>query len=111
MYEAVVGLILARARRAARLSQVALAQMIGTTQSAISRAESGAVMPTLELIQRIATATGEPIVLTFAPQIEQDRGARVRRVLGDYRFDPWEREPSAAEARVLERTGLPREHR
>jgi len=102
-----VGLELARARRTAGLSQAALASRIGTTQSAISRAEAGRSGASIELIERIAVATGERITLEFGPS-RIDRRARVRRVLGDYRFDPWDRDPSETEARILERTGLPR---
>jgi transcriptional regulator with XRE-family HTH domain len=109
MNAAAVGLLLARARRAAGLTQAGLAAAIGTTQSAISRAESGAANPTLDLIGRVAAATGRRIVIEFAPPRVQDRRARVRRVLGTYRFDPWDRDPSPAEARILEQTGMPRE--
>lgn len=96
-----VGLVLARARRAAGLTQDALAARIGSTQSAISRAEAGRASPSIELIQRVADATGQPIRLAFGPPAAKARRARVRRVLGTYRFDPWERDPSPAEARTL----------
>ncbi|HEX9710977.1 MAG TPA: helix-turn-helix transcriptional regulator [Actinomycetota bacterium] len=104
-----VGLELARARRAAGLTQAALARRVTTTQSAISRAEAGRAAASVDLIQRIAEATGRRIELAFGSRSTRTRRDRVRRVLRDYRFDPWEREPSLAEARVLEATGLGRE--
>ena len=45
-------------RRAARLSQRALALMIGTTQSYVWRLESGRINPTLDMQCRIADALG-----------------------------------------------------
>ena len=96
-----IGLALARTRRAAGLTQAALAARIGSTQSAVSRAEAGGASPSIEFIQRFAEATGRPILLEFGRPAARARRARVRRVLGDYRFDPWERNPSPAEARTM----------
>lgn len=45
-------------RRAMRLSQRALALMIGTTQSYVWRLESGRINPTLDMQCRIADALG-----------------------------------------------------
>lgn len=45
-------------RRAARLSQRALALMIGTTQSYVWRLESGRINPTLDMQCRVADALG-----------------------------------------------------
>jgi hypothetical protein len=38
-----------------------------------------------------------------------ERRRRVRRVLGDYLFNPWDRDPTPAEARTLVADGLTRE--
>jgi len=49
---------LREARKAAGMSQVALAKSVGTTQPAIARLESGTVIPRLDLLQRVAVALG-----------------------------------------------------
>jgi predicted nucleotidyltransferase len=46
------------ARRAAGLTQAALAAKVGTTQSAIARLESGAITPTVETLCRLADVLG-----------------------------------------------------
>src|SRR5215470_1476910 len=56
-----------RARTAAGLTQAELAQRIGTTQSAVSRLESGRLLPTLAVLERVATATGRPITIVLGP--------------------------------------------
>ncbi|MGZ4143344.1 MAG: helix-turn-helix domain-containing protein, partial [Actinomycetota bacterium] len=56
-----IGLALAKARIAAGMSQADLASKMDTTQSAVSRAESGAVTPSIDFIDRAARATGRPI--------------------------------------------------
>lgn len=95
------------------MTQRALAGRIGTTQAAISKIETGRTMPTLELLERVAVATGRPLVLTLGAERGRpspaDLRERVRRVLGDYEFNPWDREPTPAEARSLLRDGLTRE--
>lgn len=112
----VLGWQLAAARRAARLTQADVAARMGTTQSAVSRLEAGGVVPSVELIDRYARALGRPISLTFGPVKDRPlsrtrRRRRVRKALGEFRFDPWEREPSAAEERTLLRDGLTRGRR
>lgn len=65
--------------------------------------ESGKTLPTLSMLERFAEATGRPLTIVLgAPSRlagRDERRRRVRRVLGDYRFDPWERRPSKVEAR------------
>lgn len=108
-----IGAIVARARRRAGLSQVELARRIQTTQAAISKVETGRSLPTIPLLERIARATGEPIVLVLGEREQTptraERRARVRRVLGDHVFDPWDRDPSSAERESLLADGLTRE--
>jgi transcriptional regulator with XRE-family HTH domain len=86
---------------------------MGTKQSAISRMEAGLRLPSLDVLERFAQATGRPFTLEFGeetrPMSSDDRRARVRRVLGSYRFNPWERQPTEVEARTLVADGLTRE--
>jgi transcriptional regulator with XRE-family HTH domain len=105
-----VGHLIAEIRTKAGLTQAELARRIGTTQSAISRVENGRSDPTLGLLRRIARATGQEISIKLPAESSsvsgKERRRRVRRVLGDYRFDPWERKPIPAVARSLRRDGL-----
>lgn len=85
---------------------------MGTQQPVISKIESGAELPTIPLLERIAIATGKPFSLQLgdAEQISaEERRRRVREVTKGYVFNPWDREPTAAEAKTLERDGLTRE--
>ena len=108
-----IGDLVARRRRQAGLTQRELAERIGTTQPAISKIEAGRTLPRIDLLERVARATGGPITLT----IGQDRARpsrrelrrRVRSALGDFVFDPWERDPTPAEAESLLADGLTRE--
>ncbi|MGA7910791.1 MAG: helix-turn-helix domain-containing protein [Candidatus Dormiibacterota bacterium] len=115
MTKAEIGLILATARQRAGQTQAQLAKAMATTQPAIARAEAGYRMPTIAFIDRWARATGDPINLTLGSVKPQrmsaaSRQALVRSVLGPGRFNPWDRNPSSAEAELLERAGLDREH-
>jgi transcriptional regulator with XRE-family HTH domain len=47
------------------LSQEALAERTGTTKSAISRLESGRHAPTVSTLQKIASAFGSSLVISF----------------------------------------------
>ena len=108
-----LGRELARRRREAGLSQAELAARMGTSQAAISNMESGRTLPTLSVLERFAEGTGRPLTIVVgAPSRlagRDERRRRVRLVLGDYRFDPWERRPSKVEAQSLEADGLTRE--
>ena len=106
---------MARARLHAGQTQAQLAEAMATKQPAIARAEAGYRMPTIAFIDRWARATGEPIKLELGPVKPQRmsaarRQALVRSVLGPGHFDPWDRNPTTAEAELLKRTGLDREH-
>ena len=108
-----IGLVLAEARIRAAKTQAELAEAMGTTQPAIARAEAGYRMPTLGFIDRWARATGEPISLTLGQaqsgmRPAAERRALVRSVLGPGRFNPWDRNPTPVEAKLLERAGLTR---
>lgn len=56
---------LVRARQEAGLSQAALAKKIGTGQAVVSRIESGAVSPTLDMVTRLAHGLGMRPVIAF----------------------------------------------
>jgi transcriptional regulator with XRE-family HTH domain len=109
-----LGTELAWRRRRAGLSQADLAARIGTTQPAISKIESGRTLPTLIVLERLAVALDEPIeelvkAGTISSLSRRDRRERVRGVLGPFRFNPWDRNPSAAEAESLRADALTRE--
>jgi transcriptional regulator with XRE-family HTH domain len=108
-----IGRVLERLRRESGLTQAALAARIGTTQAALSKIETGRTLPGLELLDRIARAVGRPITLRLGEPVPRaspdERRRRVRRVLGDFVFDPWERDPSPAEQESLVADGLTRE--
>jgi DNA-binding XRE family transcriptional regulator len=61
------GLVYALRTRAG-LTQTELARRMGTTQSSIARIESGGSLPTLDMLARLAHATGTPLGLA-APGI------------------------------------------
>lgn len=109
-----LGIEVAKRRRKAGLTQAELARLACTTQTVISRIESGRATPTISTLERVAQATGEPLklVLGETPKTlpREEKRQRVRQVLGDFVFDPWEREPSDAEARSLTADGLGQEH-
>ena len=50
-----------RARSAAGLTQEALAERMGTTQSAIARMEGGRVSPSVDTLRRYAAAVGKTL--------------------------------------------------
>jgi transcriptional regulator with XRE-family HTH domain len=113
--EAEIGLILAAARRRSGKTQSDLARAMGTTQSAIARAEAGNRMPSIGFVDRWARASGAPISLELGQPLPEmqpaaQRRAIVRSVLGPGRFNPWDRNPSAVEAELLERSGLDRKY-
>jgi len=95
------------------LTQSELARLMETTQTAISRTEAGRVLPGLAMIDRWTRACGRTLTLTFGADAElapaSERRRRVREVLGDFEFNPWERNPTEAEAQSLIADGLTRE--
>jgi transcriptional regulator with XRE-family HTH domain len=106
-----LGLRLARLRRQAGLTQAELARRMGTTQPAISKIESGRTFPTIPLLDRFAQATGTVVELKLGAEegvvISRDeRARRSRAALRGYRFNPWDRSPTDAEARSLIADGL-----
>jgi len=57
---------LIRARLRAGLSQVELAERMGTSQSAIARLESGRTLPSAKTLIRFAEATGSKVELRLS---------------------------------------------
>ena len=55
------------ARTRAKLSQAEVAGRMGTTESAISRLESGRTKPSTRTLERFAHATGNKLHISFQP--------------------------------------------
>ena len=55
------------ARKRAGLTQMELAQKMGTTQPAVTRMESGRIQPSLRTLRRLAQATGSRLMIRFEP--------------------------------------------
>ena len=55
------------ARTSAGLSQAEVAERIGTSQSTITRLESGHTLPSLRILDRYARATGSRAVVRLVP--------------------------------------------
>jgi transcriptional regulator with XRE-family HTH domain len=60
-----LGAAILSARQAAGLSQIALAERLGTSQSNIARLEKSAGLPSCSTLQKIAAATGHHLVIRF----------------------------------------------
>ncbi|MFF3889239.1 helix-turn-helix domain-containing protein [Streptomyces sp. NPDC001914] len=58
-------------RRQRGMSQARLAELAGTGQAAISRIESGRDLPTLTLLERIASALDCQLTVAFTSDVEQ----------------------------------------
>lgn len=56
-----------KARARSRLSQAEIASRMGTTESAVSRLESGRVKPSTRTLERYARATGHKLHISFEP--------------------------------------------
>ncbi len=63
---------LMQARRRSRLSQAEIASRMGTTESAVSRLESGRVKPSTRTLERYAAATGHKLKISFEPITGED---------------------------------------
>lgn len=57
-----------QARVQANLTQEQLAERMHTTQSVIARLESGRVRPSTQTLERLATATGTRLKISFEPE-------------------------------------------
>ena len=63
-------------RRARDLSQQELADLVGTTQSAIARFERGGRPPRIDTLVRMAEALDCDLVVQFRPRTKTNKGAR-----------------------------------
>ncbi|MGH2829698.1 MAG: helix-turn-helix domain-containing protein [Vicinamibacterales bacterium] len=61
------------------VSQSELARRIGSTQPSIARLEAGGVTPSLETLDRIATAFGLDLIVRFDQEKRPSGGKRSRR--------------------------------
>jgi len=114
MNKIAVGRQISKWRLEAGLTQEQLALRMGTKQSVISRVEAGRSVPSIPFLERCAMATGQKELLLRFGGVSQDvtseeRRKRVAKVLKGYVFDPWDRNPTPAEARTLIADGLTRE--
>jgi transcriptional regulator with XRE-family HTH domain len=66
----------AERRKAWGLSQRELAELCGTTQSAIARLERGARPPRIDTLARIAAALDSELVIELRPKTNPPRGGR-----------------------------------
>lgn len=62
-----------RVRTEAGLTQVELADRMGTTQSAIARMEGGGTRPTLDTLEKLAAAVGADLVVGVGENLATNR--------------------------------------
>jgi len=62
-------------RTSAGLTQAELAKRMGTTQSSIARMEGGGSLPTIDMLARLARATGVPVHLAAPGVADIEIGA------------------------------------
>ncbi len=62
-----------RLRTEAGLTQVELAERMGTTQSAIARMEGGGTRPSLDTLEKLATAVGADLVVGVGESLSTNR--------------------------------------
>lgn len=63
---------LIRARTRAALSQAEVASRMGTSESAVSRLESGRVKPSTRTLERYAEATGHRLHISLEPLVRSN---------------------------------------
>jgi transcriptional regulator with XRE-family HTH domain len=72
------------ARKAAGLTQLELAQKMGTTQPVVARLEAGNTRPSLRTLERLAEATGSKLVIALQPR---SKGTPKERVIASQTFE------------------------
>ena len=65
--------IVYRVRTEAGLTQVELAERMGTTQSAIARMEGGGTRPSLDTLEKLAAAVGQELVVGLGEGLSSNR--------------------------------------
>lgn len=81
------GDLIRESRKRAGLTQAALAERLGTTQSVIARWESGRVEPKFETVRTVLRAAGFSLLVALDPYDDADM-AQAKRLL---RLSPAER--------------------
>ena len=66
------GELVREARKRARMTQAQLAELAGTTQSAIARMESGRTSPSFEQVERLMRLCGFQLIVELAPYDDSD---------------------------------------
>ncbi|MCY3761663.1 MAG: helix-turn-helix transcriptional regulator [Gemmatimonadetes bacterium] len=64
--------LVARLRRSAGLTQAALAELAGTSQPTIAAYETGTKRPNLRTLQRLASAVGQSVHVSFVPHLTRE---------------------------------------
>jgi len=67
------------ARKRAGLTQIELAQKMGTTQPVVARLEGGRTLPSMRTLERLAKATGSRLLIRFEPCSEKRATGVTRR--------------------------------
>lgn len=68
-----LGSMVFRLRTEAGLTQAELAERMGTTQSAVARMEGGGTRPTLESLEKLASAVGGELVVGVGGNLSDNR--------------------------------------
>lgn len=77
--------LLREARLEAGLTQAALAARAGTSQPALARYETGAVIPSLPTLERLLEGCGRALLIESVPTAEQENRPRLEHVRRDRR--------------------------
>ena len=100
--------LVARLRRSTGLTQAALAELAGTSQPTIAAYETGTKRPSLRTLQRLASAVGLGVHVSFVPDLtREDRRSLAlhERIADRLRAAPAET-LGRAEANLLRMRGL-----
>src|SRR5437870_1357630 len=100
-----IGMLLARARVQAAMTQSRLAEAMGTTQPVVARAEGGYRMPTIDFIDRWAKATGTPLSITFGRPVQSGDTPAQKRALVDSVMGPGRSDAAALRSAGLRMVG------
>jgi transcriptional regulator with XRE-family HTH domain len=79
--------VIVELRNASGLTQHAVAEKLGTYQSALSRLESGRTGMTIDYLARLADALDSDLTVCFTPRSGERRGQRMEANLGRQRSE------------------------